>query len=252
MCCNVFDVHQVMLDQGQTVLVNGQNVTLPHVVEKIVIQDVASYIVVYGFSGLTIQWDGHSSVYVHMSEEYRGKTCGLCGNYNSDPTDDFTTLAGSQVTNVNTFGNSYKMPAFGERCEDVPSHQDSFPCEKLNEEEHSEIQITCATMLKAPFTACHTAVDPSLFMKMCEEDACTYLNYTSIKSSPCDAFTQYSRACSRNDIELSWRNDLNICGMYTIYVICSGRQGQQRITNHAPIHFVESLVYPCECLLVAI
>ena len=170
----------------------------------------------YGFSGLTILWDGHSGVYVHMSNEYRGKTCGLCENYNSDPGDDFITLAGNQVSNVNTFGNSYKMTTFGETCEDLPAHQDSFSCKNLSSEEHTNVRISCATLLQAPFFPCHSVVDPSLFLKMCEEDACTYFNYTSVNSTLCDAFTQYSRACSRNGVELSWREDLNICGMYTI------------------------------------
>jgi hypothetical protein len=210
----LYFLFQVVLDQGRHVMVNNQNVTMPHVVEKIVIQEVASYVVVYGFSGLTIQWDGHNGVYVHMSNEYRGKTCGLCGNYNSDPNDDFVTLAGNQVSSVNTFGNSYKMTAFGETCENVPAHEDSFPCAKLSHEEYTKIHLTCGTLLQEPFISCHAVVDPALFIKMCEEDACTYLNHTSINASSCDAFTQYSRACSRNEIELSWRNDLNICGMY--------------------------------------
>ena len=197
-------------------MVNKQNVTLPHVVEKIVIQEVGRYIVVYGFSGLTIQWDGHNGIYVHMSNEYRGKTCGLCGNYNSDPKDDFISLAGNLVSTVNSFGNSYKMTAIGETCDDVPEHQDNFPCAKLSTEEYTKIRLTCATLLQAPFIPCHPVVDPALFMKMCEEDACTYFNYTSTNATSCDAFTQYSRACSRNEIELSWRSDLNICGTYIL------------------------------------
>ena len=93
----------------------------------------------YGFSGLTIQWDGHNGVYVHIAKEYRGKTCGLCGNYKGDPKDDFVSLAGNQLSTVNSFGNSYKMTGFGEECQDVPEHQDSFPCAKLSQEEYTKI-----------------------------------------------------------------------------------------------------------------
>ena len=221
---------QVVLDQGRHVLVNNVNVTLPHLVEKIVVQEVASYIVVYGFSGLTVQWDGHNGIYVHMSNEYRGKTCGLCGNYNGDPSDDFTTLAGHEVSAVNTFGNSFKMTDFGKTCEDVPADQDSFPCKQLSNEEYTKIHLTCATLLQAPFISCHATVDPALFIKMCEEDACTYVNHTSINTTSCDAFTQYSRACSRNGLELSWRNNLNICGMYIKF------SDYLKIINYENIH----------------
>ena len=66
------------------------------------------------------------------------------------------------------------------------------------------------------FSSCHDIVDPISFIVMCQEDVCSYLNYTSLNNSFCDAFTQYSRACARNDIELSWREELNICCKYNI------------------------------------
>ena len=179
--------------------------TLPHLVEKIVIQNVGHYIIVYGFSGITIQWDGHTGVYVHMAEEFKGKTCGLCGDFNGNPDDDFVTLAGNKVSSVTNFG---------EICPDASPEQQIFPCEKASSQEMTKIQETCELLLKSPFSRCHQNVDPSLFIKMCEEDACSRINYTSINTTSCEAFTQYSRACARNGIETSWRDELNICCKY--------------------------------------
>lgn len=34
--------------------------------------------------------------------------CGLCGDYNGKPDNDFTKPDGSVTTNVNDFGNSWK------------------------------------------------------------------------------------------------------------------------------------------------
>ena len=41
---------------------------------------------------------------------YSGQTCGLCGDYDGNPNDDFTKPDGSLVTNVNDFGNSWQTP----------------------------------------------------------------------------------------------------------------------------------------------
>lgn len=190
---------------------NNKNVTLPHIVEKIVVQQVANYIVVYGFSGITVQCDGHNAVYVHMSDEYKGKTCGLCGNFNGDPSDDFVTLSGHKVSSVTAFANSFKMTAFGEACPDTKQAEAAFPCEKSSSQELAKIRQSCEALMKFPFSMCHVAVDPLFFFKMCQEDACSYLNDTLTNVSSCDAFTQYSRACARNGIEISWRNELDIC-----------------------------------------
>ena len=37
-----------------------------------------------------------------------GKTCGLCGNFNDDQSDDFTTPEGDVVVNTQDFGDSWK------------------------------------------------------------------------------------------------------------------------------------------------
>jgi len=38
--------------------------------------------------GVEVGWNGASTVEVHAPGQYMGRTCGICGNYNADPTDD--------------------------------------------------------------------------------------------------------------------------------------------------------------------
>ena len=38
-----------------------------------------------------IRWDGKDHITVEVNPSMMGKTCGLCGNYNGDPKDDFKT-----------------------------------------------------------------------------------------------------------------------------------------------------------------
>ena len=112
--------------------VNCHNVTLPQLVEKLVIQRLSNYVIVYGYSGVTVQWDGHSSVYVHMANEYKGKTCGLCGNFNGNPDDDFRALDGTTTTSVTRFANSFKMTQVNEVCANVLEEDEQFPCHTLS------------------------------------------------------------------------------------------------------------------------
>lgn len=45
--------------------------------------------------GFTLAWQGLTgSVYIKMSPEFVGHTCGLCGNFNADTQDDLKTSYG--------------------------------------------------------------------------------------------------------------------------------------------------------------
>ena len=58
--------------------------------------------------GLTVtyNWDAHVTVKVPTS--YAGALCGLCGNFNEDPADDFALKSGGQAANALAFGNSWQ------------------------------------------------------------------------------------------------------------------------------------------------
>ena len=47
--------------------------------------------------GLTVRYDWEHYLVVTLSGSYAGKTCGLCGNFNDNPNDDFRTPSGSQA-----------------------------------------------------------------------------------------------------------------------------------------------------------
>ena len=112
--------------------------TLPAVVKNIVIEQVGKYIRVYGYSGMLVTWDGHDGVYVFMPRNHRNKTCGLCGNNNQIPDDDFVTLVGQRVTFVARFANSWKMPAVqGSVCQTVPDNRS--PCMRLTPKELEQV-----------------------------------------------------------------------------------------------------------------
>ncbi|XP_076455942.1 uncharacterized protein LOC143290413 [Babylonia areolata] len=72
---------------------------------------------VYTNFGLGVVADGKDQVTITLPVNYNSSVCGLCGNYNNNPADDWTigpqcpALEGQQTTNEVLFGNSWTVDA---------------------------------------------------------------------------------------------------------------------------------------------
>lgn len=60
-------------------------------------EKLADYILVKTTFGFSLAWDGISGIYLKLSEEHRGKSCGLCANYNGIQSDDFVIHQGKEL-----------------------------------------------------------------------------------------------------------------------------------------------------------
>lgn len=81
-----------------------------------------------------------------------GKTCGLCGNYNDNQNDDFTSPSGSIEVSPNLFGDTWRVKQF---CADAktPKH----PC-KVRTERAAWSKKTCSIIKQKVFKPCHDVV----------------------------------------------------------------------------------------------
>lgn len=70
------------------------SLTLPQTIGQVFIEKLADYILVKTTFGFSLAWDGISGVYLKLSEEHKGKSCGLCANYNGIQSDDFIIQQG--------------------------------------------------------------------------------------------------------------------------------------------------------------
>ncbi|CAL8403715.1 unnamed protein product [Boreogadus saida] len=193
-----------------TVTFNGQRLELPHHIHDLELEHIAHYVLVTRHEGFTLAWDGHSgSVYIKLSPEFVGRTCGLCGNFNADVQDDLKTSYGLVTAEIDMFGNSWMEAKPHEAiCLLVISGFPS-PCAGLDDHFLLKVEEVCAMLLEEPFLSCHAIVSPLPYMASCSNDLCL--------SSPsgdvvCQVFTEYARACAHADSPLNdWREHIPQC-----------------------------------------
>lgn len=82
----------------------------------------------------------------------QGKVCGLCGNYDGNGNNDFTTRSQSVVGDVAEFGNSWKI---SQSCPDANVPKDACTA---NPYRKSWAQKQCSIINSPVFSACHAQV----------------------------------------------------------------------------------------------
>uniref|UniRef100_A0A673IFZ6 Otogelin-like n=1 Tax=Sinocyclocheilus rhinocerous TaxID=307959 RepID=A0A673IFZ6_9TELE len=220
--------------QKFSVTFKGQSVQLPHHIHDVELERISDYIVVSQPQGFTLAWQGLTgSVYIKMSPEFVGHTCGLCGNFNADTQDDLKTSYGVFTQDLAMFGNSWaeEEPQLG-RCPVVPSLYPS-PCATQDPRDSGsslqKVEEVCATLLKEPFQSCHEFVSPYSYMASCSNDLCL--------SGPngdvvCQVFTEYARACAHAGHALhNWRAHFPVCS-----VDCPGELLFRECITCCPMH----------------
>ena len=82
----------------------------------------------------------------------QGNVCGLCGNFDGDGQNDFTTQGQLVVSNALEFANSWKVSS---TCPDMEENLDT--CEVSNKRHHWA-KMMCSIITGATFKECHNKV----------------------------------------------------------------------------------------------
>ena len=155
-------------------------------------------------SGMEVFFDGRYRVNVKASSVWNGRLCGLCGNYNGDPSDDFQTPSGVLVTSPDDFGTAWNTSQH-EGCGllEIPIQCSSTVM--------TEAETRCAILREGTFANCNGAVDPESFIGDCVYDYC-HCNEEDREECFCDSLSSYAAACASNGIVVpDWRS--SVCGM---------------------------------------
>ncbi|CAH2325388.1 mucin-5B [Pelobates cultripes] len=173
------------------------------------VRHMGIYLVIEADNGLILMWDQRTSIFIKLSSNYEGTVCGLCGNYDGDRNNDFTTRSMSVVEDVIEFGNSWK---FSPTCPDAKVPKDAC---SANPYRKSWAQKQCSIINSLTFSACHPQVDPSMYYDACVTDSCACDTGGDCECF-CTAVAAYAKACGESGVCISWRTP-DICPVFCDY-----------------------------------
>ncbi|KAF5928717.1 hypothetical protein HPG69_013811, partial [Diceros bicornis minor] len=207
---------KIVISQDEVITNNGDTKWLPYQTRNItVFRQTSTHLQMATTFGLEllIQLQPVFEVYITVGPQFRGQTRGLCGNFNGDTTDDFTTSMGIAEGTASVFVDSWRAgncPAALER--------ETDPCSmsqlnKVCAETHCSVLVQTGTV----FEKCHGTVNPKPFYKRCVYQAC---NYEETFPHICAALGDYAQACASQGVLLwGWRSSVDNCT-----IPCTGNQ----------------------------
>ncbi|KAM4536429.1 zonadhesin, like [Odontesthes bonariensis] len=194
----------VTLMKARRTLVNGVRVALPHSPSPLMSLSLAGqYITLQTPFGLQVRWDGNHYAQISVPSSYYDQMCGLCGDYDGNPGNDFTKPDGTLVGNVNDFGNSWQT----EEDEDDSCVSGSKPDPECDPKLEAEVvkPDKCGKMKdpEGPFRECISVVNPTPFFQSCVYDMCQFSGQQHVL---CDQLQAYTDACQSAGAKVhQWR-----------------------------------------------
>ncbi|XP_030338570.1 mucin-6 [Strigops habroptila] len=207
---------KIVISQNELLTDDDELKRLPYRSGDITIfRQSSMYIQMYTTFGLelVVQTSPVFQAYVKVGPQFKGRTLGLCGNYNGDTTDDFMTSMDITEGTASLFVDSWRAGNCHPALE-----RDTDPCalsqlNKISAETHCSILTKKGTV----FEKCHAVVNPIPFYKRCVYQAC---NYEETFPYICSALGSYARTCSSMGLILeNWRNSMDNCT-----ITCTGNQ----------------------------
>ncbi|KAG1928905.1 mucin-2-like [Pimephales promelas] len=172
------------------------------------IHSAGIYIVTEVDGLLNLIWDNKTSLMLQLHPKFKGKVCGLCGNFDGNANNDFMKHNGEVVTDSEEFGNSWKLKL---TCPDVTDANDlciEHPHRKTWAEKR------CSIIKNEVFKECNAYVDSGPYYDACLRDTC------ACDSSDCDclctAVAAYAAECRKKNICVTWRSP-SFCPLFCDY-----------------------------------
>ncbi|XP_044035416.1 IgGFc-binding protein [Siniperca chuatsi] len=213
-----YQVH-ISSERSGVVQVNGETRNLPVLLNGGHVSIYASgpRVFVSADFGLSVSYDGYSTVFISVPANYSGKTCGLCGNFNGNPNDEFHTPSGMMVTTPHEFGKAWKV-AGNYTCSDGCGSS----CPQCTNDLPARAQCEVIQAADGPFSFCHQQVDPAPYFNDCVFDVCVSGNEG--QDLLCRAIQAYVSACQSANVRIyPWRQNTTCrldCPANSHYELC--------------------------------
>uniref|UniRef100_A0AAY5JW14 Tectorin alpha n=1 Tax=Esox lucius TaxID=8010 RepID=A0AAY5JW14_ESOLU len=210
-----------ILISGSTVmvLVNGTPVSVPFVTGLMTrVSTSEGFLVIDTPQDIQVRYNRFNTLSITMGQRLQNKVCGLCGNFNGDPTDDYITSRGKPAISALELAQSWKTNGMQNSCDETQYVALAQSCENtavlgLQGEEGCQK----LTQMKGFFQPCHGLLDPRPFYQSCYLDGC----YNHRKAQVCGSLAAYAEACrSLGTLTTKWIAQEN-CSEW-IYDPCAG------------------------------
>ncbi|XP_028286252.1 mucin-2 [Parambassis ranga] len=191
------------------------------------IRTVGMYLVIESAIGMAVMWDHKTTVRILLEPQHRGEVCGLCGNFDGDGQNDFTTQGQLVVSSVFEFANSWKVSSF------CPGVKYVNPCE-ATPNRHTWAKTMCSIITGETFKECHLKVDPVPFYENCVKDSCACDTGGDCECF-CTAVAAYAQACNEAGVSIQWRTP-DICPVFCDYYNVPDECTWHYRINHPPCY----------------
>ncbi|NXL68836.1 FCGBP protein, partial [Chordeiles acutipennis] len=214
--------YTVSMERGRKWEVDGERHTLPLVMDnnKLRINQEGNNIVLQATTiGLKLLYNVASYLLITIPDTYRGRVCGLGGNYNGDPSDDFQLPGGSLAQSTQEFVTSWKMPTEDGTCADGCNGQACPTCDTTK-----TYNTSCGLIRdpEGPFGSCHPRVSPVEYFNHCLHDVCVANGAHDVF---CHSLQAYAAACQAAGAEIgAWRTIASCppsCPPHSHYELCT-------------------------------
>ncbi|XP_063798275.1 IgGFc-binding protein [Pseudophryne corroboree] len=194
-----------------------------------------------------VSYDWNHILLVLLTRRYAGKMCGMCGNYNQNPDDDFLTPVGTKAPDAIAFGGSWMV-----KDNTFCWHDCRGPCQSCpsNSAKKYSTDKYCGLISKkdGPFSECHATADPKMYMDNCVFDACVNEGYKKIS---CDAVRAYAETCQQAGVNIKpWREAAGCpisCNGNSTYKLCGKACPATCQDPDGSATCTEPCVETCEC-----
>ncbi|XP_061453706.1 IgGFc-binding protein-like [Rhineura floridana] len=207
----------VVLEQGKDVQVDGRQTILPTELKQLAnITRRRNMVILRAHPNLEIQYNGRHALFVRVGQEFWGKLCGMCGNFNGIRGDDKVLPDGEKAKNDSEFGNAWRSDRSPSKCRNDTG--ELGPCIKLQ-----EFERMCGILRdrSGPFSECHWHEDPASYYESCIYDLCQYGPGNRML---CAAIEAYEEMCTMLGVKVpNWRKALGCdiaCPANAYYDFC--------------------------------
>ncbi|XP_028330836.1 zonadhesin, like isoform X2 [Gouania willdenowi] len=239
----------VTLMKGRKTLVNGVKVALPHSPSPMISISLAGqFVTLQTTFGLKVRWDGNHYAQISVPSSYYNQTCGLCGDYDGTPNNDFTKPDGTLVGNANDFGNSWQTDEDeDDTC--TPGTKPDPDCDpKLEAEVVKPDKCGKLKDPAGPFRDCVKVVDPTPFFQSCVYDMCQFFGQQHVL---CDQLQAYTDACLSAGAKVhQWRTPdfcPLACPPNSSYSLCTSSCPETCLGSVGPSGCEDVCVEGCKC-----